>query len=267
MRVLSSGFRCNASIFACPSREAPPSEPSTPLPGDMCYDSIRGALNGAPQPFGGSGDEMENAKTNPLYAQNCCVLMEAGGAPPPVAKRARLSPVCHSSCFAAIRMNCAIHPPSEREGTDQRIAKTNPLRASRAVVLSVPREGPRQACCSNAESTKTNPLYPRNCWVLMEVVVLHRVVAERDRSHPSGTSVARKGTTNAPATFSREKSERRDEEKRNRGNKPICSPILRLPADHLAIKNSQKQTQITETNPRVFANEPWRNDAAFRAPC
>jgi hypothetical protein len=36
-------------------------------------------------------------------------------------------------------VNCAIHPPSEREGTDQRIAETNPLRASREVVRSAAR--------------------------------------------------------------------------------------------------------------------------------
>jgi hypothetical protein len=44
----------------------------------------------------------KNAKTKPLYPPNCWVFMEAGGAPPPVAKRDRLSSVRHSSRIEAI---------------------------------------------------------------------------------------------------------------------------------------------------------------------
>jgi len=78
--------------------------------------------------------------------------MKAGGAPPPVAKRDRLSSVGHGSRIAAIGENRARHLLSRRrasEGTARGSAKTKPL--------PTPILRPsRIALCLN-EIAKTNP--------------------------------------------------------------------------------------------------------------
>jgi hypothetical protein len=78
----------------------------------------------------------ESAKTNPLLARNCCVLTEAGGAPPPSGEDAlRLSSGWHAG--RKFKERPARQPPSlasERRDI-QGSAKTNPLGASSSGVV------------------------------------------------------------------------------------------------------------------------------------
>ena len=107
-------------------------------------------LSAARRTSNGTTSSVKSAKTNPLYPRNCCVFMEAGGAPPPVAQRDRLSSVRHvgrrsqratsapATFFDSLRLHwrsasaAARSRKKEREkGQIIKSAKTNPLWRSR----------------------------------------------------------------------------------------------------------------------------------------
>jgi hypothetical protein len=69
-----------------------------------------------------------SVKTNPLYARNCWVFMEAGGAPPPGAQRARLSSAWHAGRQKKSDPRASHLLPQERagEGTDLGNYQTKP---------------------------------------------------------------------------------------------------------------------------------------------
>ena len=128
--------------FACPSIPAHPSR-STAIrterspPKAICAITRLAAPYRAPQPFGGFGDKMKNAKTNPLYPQNCYVFLKAGGAPPRSAIGSH-PPVTLVAAKPSREARLSPFPAKESERRDGAgSAKTNPPRASGAVALSV----------------------------------------------------------------------------------------------------------------------------------
>jgi len=102
---------------------------------------------------------VKSAKTNPLYAWNCGVFGEAGDTPPGrEARPALISPsrFSHRS-DGENRAGQLLSRKKAREATEEEDAKTNPLRASREVVLRLG-EGPQAATPCEVINEKTNPL-------------------------------------------------------------------------------------------------------------